>query len=101
MSSESYTRQRVIMSTATRRKIRDVFVDDVTQGTVYYKWSMKMDPQNPLNGNEHQLVFFESHMCEVKYGGSQGNSIQFWANGQPGMFCLILYDRTNVDVDHK
>jgi len=53
------------------------------QGTVYYKWSMKMDPQNPLNGNEHQLVFFESHMCEVKYGGSQGNLIQFWANGQP------------------
>jgi len=51
-------------------------------GILYYKWSMKQGTNFALNSSyEHQLVFFESHFCEVKYGGSGGDALQFFANG--------------------
>eukprot|EP01118_Nematostelium_gracile_P018018 TRINITY_DN785_c0_g1_i2.p1 TRINITY_DN785_c0_g1~~TRINITY_DN785_c0_g1_i2.p1 ORF type:complete len:387 (-),score=79.27 TRINITY_DN785_c0_g1_i2:43-1161(-) len=51
-------------------------------GKIYYKWSMKQTTTNPLRtANEHQLVFFESHFCDIKYGGSSGDNLAFFANG--------------------
>jgi hypothetical protein len=40
---------------------------------------------NPLLvANEHQLVFFEAHFADIKFGGQGGNAIQWWPNGQMG-----------------
>jgi hypothetical protein len=57
-------------------------------GRRIYRFSIKVDNLN--SDYEHQLVFFESHFCEIKYGvpSGQGKSspfakkLQFWISGQ-------------------
>jgi len=51
---------------------------DIYKGTVYFQFSMKQGSDNPLSvANEHQLVFFEAHFADIKYGGAGGTNIYF------------------------
>jgi len=53
-------------------------------GTVYYKWSMMMGSTDTLHSlYEHQLVFFEAHFADIKFGGPAGTNLQWFPNGQP------------------
>jgi len=55
---------------------------DQQKGKLFYKFSMKQGAENSLNpAAEHQLVFFESHFCEIKFGGQGGDSLQFNTGG--------------------
>jgi hypothetical protein len=42
-------------------------------GTVIYKWSMMQPGTMTMNTYEHQLVFFENHSCDLKYGNGANN----------------------------
>jgi len=45
--------------------------NSVYKGTVYFQFSMKQGSTNQLRTqNEHQLVFFEAHFADIKFGGS-------------------------------
>jgi len=55
----------------------------IQTGTIYYKWSMMQGNTNQLlSTDEHQLVFFEAHFADIKFGGQGGANLQFWTNGQ-------------------
>jgi len=55
----------------------------IETGVIIYKWSMMQDPNNPLLvANEHQLVFFEAHFADIKFGGQGGNALTWWPNSQ-------------------
>jgi hypothetical protein len=51
-------------------------------GTVYFKWSMMQAGTLTMSQYEHQLVFFENHSCDLKYGGSGGANLYFYVNGR-------------------
>jgi len=52
--------------------------NSIYKGVVYFQFSMKQGAQNPLSPqNEHQLVFFEAHFADIKYGGSGGSNLYF------------------------
>jgi hypothetical protein len=51
-------------------------------GTIYYKWSMMQSGTFTMSQYEHQLVFFENHPCDLKYGGSGGANLWFNINGR-------------------
>ncbi len=58
---------------------------NVQSGMRYYRWSMKMGAANRLDPSvEHQLVFWEAHFADIKYGGSGGDNLWFSVNGQNG-----------------
>jgi len=58
--------------------------NQVETGVVYFQFSMRQGTQNQLRAaNEHQLVFFESHFADIKYGGQGGANLWFTtSNGQ-------------------
>jgi len=51
-------------------------------GIVIYKWSMMQPGTMTMSNYEHQLVFFENHSCDLKYGGSGGSNLYFWIGGK-------------------
>jgi len=62
--------------------IPEGFGNNQEVGVLYYQWSMKQTTQNQLKSqNEHQLVFFEAHFADIKYGGPGGAKIYFYVNG--------------------
>jgi len=48
------------------------------QGLRIYRFSMSVRNLSP--SYEHQLVFFESHFCDIKFG-NPGADLQFWVSG--------------------
>ncbi|KAG8908446.1 hypothetical protein FRB99_006651 [Tulasnella sp. 403] len=54
-------------------------------GHLYYHFSVKRSSTNPpLSNYEHQVVFFESHFTELKYGISpNGTNLQWCVESQP------------------
>jgi len=51
-------------------------------GAIYYKWSMMQAGTLTMSQYEHQLVFFENHSCDLKYGGGGGANLYFYINGR-------------------
>lgn len=55
----------------------------INEGLVYYHFSVQHTSKNAPNAaDEHQVAFFESHFTEMKFGGSLGNKLAWYANGQ-------------------
>jgi hypothetical protein len=55
----------------------------VQKGGIFYIWSMMQGSQYRLRAqNEHQLVFFEAHFADMKYGGQGGDKLWYYVNGQ-------------------
>ncbi|KAF2137344.1 glycoside hydrolase family 131 protein [Aplosporella prunicola CBS 121167] len=55
----------------------------INKGTQYYHFSMMHKGENaPNKAHEHQVCFFESHFTEMKFGGSSGNKLEWFANSQ-------------------
>ncbi|KKA29646.1 hypothetical protein TD95_000695 [Thielaviopsis punctulata] len=56
--------------------------------TVYHFSIMRKDTNAPSVNREHQIAFFESHFCEMKYGwvsgesGTSDTNLQFFANSK-------------------
>ncbi|RFU23591.1 hypothetical protein B7463_g12747, partial [Scytalidium lignicola] len=79
----------------------------INQGLVYYHFSMmRSDTNAPSIYREHQMVFFESHFTEMKYGlisGEQAtsdnqlrwdvNQVTYWnTTWEPGVWHNIAYE---------
>lgn len=56
----------------------------INEGLVYYHFSLQHSAGSnaPDAADEHQIAFFESHFTELKFGGSSGNKLQWFANGE-------------------
>lgn len=89
----------------------------INQGLVYYHFSMmRSDTNAPSIYREHQMVFFESHFTEMKYGlisGEQGtsddqlrwdvNQVTYWnTTWEAGVWHNIAYEIVcwNPSVKH-
>lgn len=54
----------------------------INKGKVFYHFSVKTAAENkPLEANEHQVAFFESHFTELKTGGAAGKKLQWHVSG--------------------
>jgi len=78
----------------------------VETGVLFLQFSMKQGKQNPLRvQNEHQLVFFESHFCDIKYGGQGGANLWFTtSNGQrlwSTPFTADVWNNFAIQIDYS
>ncbi|KAL7271519.1 hypothetical protein RUND412_005719 [Rhizina undulata] len=56
--------------------------EDLGTGTLYYHFSIKKSATNPPNSAfEHQIIFFESHFTELKFGASTDENLHWYAGG--------------------
>jgi len=80
-------------------------IANVQTGVRYYRWSMKQGDTNQLDStNEHQVVFWEAHFADIKYGGSGGANLYFYVNGKSlwqAPFTANVWQNFAIKVDYN